>query len=314
MKSNDALDLVIIGGGPAGLAAGLYASRARLNTILVEKTGFGGQLLKYEKVDNYPGFPDGITAFDLSDLFSRHAKKFGLETRSLEVQSIEVDGGEKTVRCDGADLKTRAIILATGASPMQLRIPGETELTGRGVSYCAVCDGPFFREEVVAVVGGGDTAVEEAIYLTKFAKKVYLIHRRDSLRAMKILQEEAFANEKIEVVWNSVATSIEGGDRGVERMALKNVKTGEASSLELTGVFVFVGLHPATVFLPPSVNLDEHGFVITNEHMETSVPGIYAAGDCRSKDLRQIVTAVGDGAAAAYQAGRYIEKLHMGIL
>jgi thioredoxin reductase (NADPH) len=302
-------DLVIIGGGPAGFAAGLYAARARLRTVLLERLGYGGQLLTYEKVDNYPGFPEGISAFALIELFTGQAFRFGLESRTAEVVGVEPGGPFMTVHLADGQVLTKSIVIASGASPHKLGVKGETELTGKGVSYCAICDAPFFRDQVVAVIGGGDTAVEEAIYLTRFASKVHLIHRRDSLRAVQVVQEHAYQNDKIEFIWNTVVTEIQGGDQGVEHLLLANTQTRNTSQLAVSGVFVFIGMHPNTAFLPSELNCDDLGFIITDQEMATSIPGVFAAGDARSKNLRQIVNAVGEGATAAFSAGRYLELL-----
>ena len=308
MEMNDVYDIVIIGGGPAGFAAGLYAARARLKAVLIEKMGFGGQLLTYEKVENYPGFPEGISAFGLGELFSAHALKFGLETRRGEVVRLGVSDHIKTVYLTEGALRTKTIVIASGASPNKLGIKGEKELTGRGVSYCAVCDGPFYRNQQVAVVGGGDTAVEEAIYLTKFADRVFVIHRRGCLRAMPVIQERATGNEKISFILNTIVTEIQGGNQGVEGLTLRGVQAGEASTLPVSGVFVFVGIQPNANFLPPEIECNHFGFIHTDQEMATSVPGVFGAGDIRVKELRQIVTAVGDGATAAFSANRYIES------
>lgn len=308
MQSQDMYDIVIIGGGPAGLTAGLYAARARLRTLLVERMGFGGQLLTYEKVDNYPGFPEGIGAFGLGELISAHALKFGLQTRNAEVVTLGLTEGVKSVHLTDGSLHTRTIIIASGASPNKLGVTGESELTGRGVSYCAVCDAPFYRNQEVAVVGGGDTAIEEAVYLTKFAGKVYVIHRRDQLRAARVIQDRAFGNEKIHFVLNSVVTEIRGDVQGVDRILLKDTRTTAVSDLSVSGVFIFVGIQPNSHFVPVEIERDAQGFIHTDQEMATSVPGVFAAGDVRSKQLRQIVTAVGDGATAAFNAGRYVEE------
>jgi len=290
------------------LTAGLYAARARLKTILLEKMGFGGQLLTYEKVENYPGFPEGIGAFGLGELISAHALKFGLQSRTAEVVSLEPGDRVKKIHLTDGTILAKTIIIASGASPNKLGIKGETELTGRGVSYCAVCDAPFYRGQQVAVVGGGDTAIEEALYLTKFADRVHVIHRRDKLRATPVIQERAFQNEKIAFILDSLATEIKGGDQGVERLVLKGAKDSKVSELEVSGVFVFVGIQPNSRYLPESIDCNRAGFIHTDQEMATSVPGVFAAGDVRVKELRQIVTAVGDGATAAFNAGRYIEN------
>ncbi len=295
------LDVLIIGGGPAGLAASIYAGRAQLKGILVEKLSPGGQVLVTDFVENYPGFPDGLTGFELIEKLSQHAQKFGFEIKSGQVEKIKKDEDSFLVSLLGnnEELKSRTIIIATGASHRKLGVPGEKELTGKGVSYCATCDGPFFRDQVVAVVGGGDSAVQEAIFLTKFVKKVYLIHRRDELRAVKILQERAFSNPKIEFIWDSVVEEIIGKDQ-VESVKIKNKKTGDIDELKVKGVFIFIGITPNTSLVSDLVDLDNRGFIKTDEWMRTSLKGIYAAGDCRSKPLLQIVTAVAEGATAAY--------------
>ena len=299
--------LIIIGAGPAGMAAALYTGRARIKTLMIERLGAGGQILWTDFIENYLGFPDGIAAYELIEKMATHARKFGVEELSGDVSSIEPDKtkGCINVRMEAATLCPKAVIIATGANPRRLGVKGEVELTGKGVSYCATCDGAFFKDQVVAVVGGGDTAVQEAIFLTRFAKKVYLIHRRDQLRATGILKERARSNPKIEPVWNTVVEGIEG-DGSVKAILLLNKATGERKTLPLDGVFVFIGLQPNTMFLPGSIEKDDQGFLITDEWMRTSVPGVFAAGDCRSKPLRQIITAVGDGATAAYAAEQLI--------
>lgn len=308
MPIKEQYDTVIIGGGPAGLTAGLYAARAQLKTLLLERMGFGGQLLTYERVDNYPGFPEGIGAYGLGELISAHALKFGLQTRNAEVMGIESQLGGHAIRLANGEIHTKTVIIASGASPNKLGVKGESELTGRGVSYCAVCDAPFYRNQEVAVVGGGDTAIEEAIYLTKFASKVHVIHRRDRLRAAKVIQDKAFENTKIAFILNSIVTEIRGDSQGVERLVLKDTQTGETTGFPINGIFVFVGIQPNTGCVPAEVSRDPQGFLHTDQEMATSVPGIFAAGDVRSKQLRQIVTAVGDGATAAFNAGKYVEE------
>ena len=299
-------DVVIIGGGPAGLTAGIYAKRAMLNALLLEKMGIGGQIIVTDLVENFPGFQE-ISGADLAGKFEQHALKFGLETKSLvEVNRIEDRGNLKIVKTNEGDFETKTVIITTCTTPKKLGAKGELELIGRGVSYCATCDGFFFKEKTVVVVGGGDSAITEAIFLTKMAKKVILVHRRDKLRAEKINQEHAFANPKISFVWDSVVEEI-AGKHVVEKVLVKNVKTNAVSEIKTDGVFIYVGLIPNTGFA--DVKKDEWGFIITNDCRETSVKGIFAAGDCRVTPLRQIATAVGDGAIAAVSAERYIEGL-----
>ncbi|TET83851.1 MAG: thioredoxin-disulfide reductase, partial [Desulfobacteraceae bacterium] len=299
-------DLIIIGAGPAGLTAGLYAARARLKTLMLEKLSPGGQVLMTDWVENYPGFPDGISGFDLIDKMRRQAEKFDLVIESQEVSRLELSPEKKVVVTDKGNLETRALILTSGATPRKLGIEGEELLIGKGVSYCATCDGPFYRDQEVALIGGGDTAVEEAIFLTRFAAKVHLIHRRDELRATKLLRERVMALDQVNIVWDTVPTRIVG-DTEVKGVDLKNVKTGKTSHLPVQGVFVFVGYIPNTELVKGQLELDKLGFVVTNNDMQTSVPGVFAAGDIRSKILRQIATAVGEGATAVFAVERYLE-------
>ncbi len=301
-------DLIIIGAGPAGLTAGLYAARAQINTLLFERLAPGGQVLNTDWIENYPGFPDGISGFDLVDKMKTQAERFGLRIQNEEVVGLELSQEKKTVITHNGEMETKALILACGATPRQLGIEGERSFIGKGVSYCATCDGPFYRDQEVAVIGGGDTAAEEAIFLTRFASRIYLFHRRDSLRAIKLLQERVMAEEKIEIVWDTIPLKILG-ENGVEGIELKNVKTGNIFRKKVHGVFVFVGTLPNTDVAKGKVELDENDFVKTNNGMETSVPGVFAAGDIRSKPFRQIATAVGEGAAATYSAERYLESL-----
>jgi thioredoxin reductase (NADPH) len=300
-------DLVIIGAGPAGLTAGLYAARAGLSTVLLERMAPGGQILLTDWVENYPGFPEGISGFDLVDRMKRQAERFGLQITTREAVDLDLDPDKHTVATDKGNLETRALILASGASPQKLGIEGEELLTGKGVSYCATCDGPFYRDQEVAVVGGGDTALEEAVFLTRFVRRVHLIHRRDQLRAVKVLQDRAMAEEKISFRWNAVATKIVGQD-GVQGVELKNVRTGETTHLPVQGVFIFIGYRPNSELVKGKLDLDELDFVKTGKEMETSQDGVFAAGDIRAKSLRQVSTAVGEGAAAAYAAQKYLEK------
>jgi thioredoxin reductase (NADPH) len=307
--SNCDYELVIIGGGPAGLTAGLYAARARMKTVLIEKGGVGGgQVLLTDWIDNYPGFPEGIAGFELADRMSRQAARFGLETKTASVVSMDLNGDCKQIILeDDEQVTCRTVILATGARPNKLDVPGETELTGRGVSYCATCDGPFFRDQEIVVVGGGDTAIQEADYLTKFASKVTVIHRRDTLRAMKILQEKALANDRIHFIWNSVVTGIEG-DKGVEAVRIRN-NEGQESSIDVFGVFVLIGTIPNNEVLPlERLQTDDFGFIRTDAEMQTNIPGVMAVGDIRSKTVRQVVNAAGEGAVAAIAAERYINQ------
>lgn len=306
MTTSDSVrDIIIVGGGPAGLTAGLYASRARLDSLLIEKGLIGGQIVNAERVENFPGFPDGISGYDLGQLLHQQATKYGLETIFADVTAIELQDELKLIKTTEGNFAARALILAGGSSHRQLGVPGEREFTGKGVSYCATCDAPFFQDRPVAVIGGGDAAVTEALHLAKFASSVSLVHRRSELRAGKILQERAFAEPKISYVWDSVVDSIEGKDF-VERVRLSNVQTGQTSSLDVAGVFVSVGLQPATGYLRGLVSLSEAGHVITTGTMETSAPGIFAAGDIRHDSARQAITAAGDGATAAIYAGKYL--------
>ncbi len=297
-------DVVIIGGGPAGLTAGIYVKRAMLNAVLLDKMGVGGQIIVTDKVENFPGFLE-ISGADLAAKFEEQARKFGLEMKGMvEVDAIEDKGNIKIIKTTEGDIETKSVIIASGTTPKKLGAKGEIEFTGRGVSYCATCDGFFFRDKVVVVIGGGDSAITEAIYLTKMAKKVIVVHRRDELRAEKINQEHAFSNPKISFIWDSALVEIVGKNI-VEKVMLRNLKTNETSEIKTDGVFIYVGLIPNTGFA--DVKKDEWGFIIANEKMETSVKGIFVAGDCRVTPLRQIATAVGDGAIAAVSTGKYLE-------
>lgn len=304
---NKAYEVVIIGGGPAGLSAGIYTARARLSSLLIERGLIGGQVANAELVENYPGFPEGISGYDLTELMQRQATKFGLEILTAEVTGVELSGEQKIVKTSEGDYVVKAMIIASGSEWIKLGIPGEKEFTGKGVSYCAICDGAFFTDQTVAVAGGGNAAITEALSLTKFASKVIVIHRRQELRATRIVQEKAFAEPKIEFLWNTVVEEIEGGEV-VKRLRLRNVITGEKSSLDVAGIFVAIGFKPNTDYLKSILSLDATGHVITNEKMETGVPGIFAAGDVRSSSIRQIIAAVGDGATAAIYAERFITK------
>lgn len=301
-------DVIIIGAGPAGMTAGVYASRANLDTLMIERGIPGGQVADTEDVENYPGFSH-ILGSDLSNNMFEHAKKFGTEYAYGDVKEVVDHGDYKTVIAGKKEYNTRTVIIGAGAQFKKLGIEGEEELTGRGVSYCAVCDGAFFKQKNIVVIGGGDSAVEEGIYLTKFADKVTVVHRRDELRAQKIIQNRAFDNEKMEFIWDTVAKKINGPDGKVSSVSLHNKKTGEDYDFPADGVFVYIGLVPLTEPFKSLGIVDANGYIQTNENMETDVPGVYAAGDIREKDLRQIVTATGDGSIAAETAQKYIEDL-----
>lgn len=297
-------DIVIIGGGPAGLAAGLYAARARRRTLMLEKGVIGGQIALTERVENYPGI-EAIGGFDLAEAMRQQAEKYGMETAYLEVSALEqVDARWRVSTAEG-DYLAKAVIVASGADYNRLQVPGEERLTGRGVSYCATCDAAFFRDQEVAVVGGGDSAIDEGLFTSRYASKVYVIHRRDQLRASRILQERAFANPKMEFIWNTVVTEVQGQDE-VESLRLRNVITGEESTLKVAAVFIFIGHTPNSSILKGLVKLDEGGHVYVNEWMETGLPGLYAAGDLRVNSARQVASSVGDGCTAAIAAEHYI--------
>lgn len=301
--------LIIVGGGPAGLTAGLYAARARMDHLLIEKGAEGGQVLLTDWIDNYPGFPDGLSGFDLAEKMTAQARRFELNSMFGNVISMDLSEPVKKLHLeDGNSLSCDTLIICTGAHPRPLGIPGEKELTGKGVSYCATCDAPFYRNQHVAVVGGGNTAVQEAAHLTKFADKVTLIHRRDELRATKIVQEKAFANPKIDFIWNSTVTAINGGD-GVESLQLLN-NDGKESSLTVEGVFILIGVLPNNEMLPlDDLKADEGGFIPTDTETRTAVAGVMAAGDIRSKEVRQVVNAAGEGATAVLASEQYLTNL-----
>ncbi|RJX32939.1 MAG: thioredoxin-disulfide reductase [Desulfurivibrio sp.] len=301
--------LIIVGGGPAGLTAGLYAARAKLHAILLEKGAPGGQVMNTDWIDNYPGFPEGISGFELAEKMAAQVQRFGLPTKVCEVTSMDLAGPVKKIFLEGGEtLTSRTVILATGARPNKLGIPGEKELTGKGVSYCATCDGPFYRGLEIAVIGGGDTAVQEAMHLTKFATRVTVIHRRNELRAERILQEKAFANARIDYIWDTVVTEVLGS-KEVEGLRLKNVKSGEETTLAVKGCFVLIGLYPNNEMLPLDQLASEGGFIVTDKEMRTSLPGVMAAGDICSKEVRQIVNATGEGAVACVAAENYLGNL-----
>lgn len=300
-------DVIIIGGGPAGLSAGIYTARARLATLLIEKGAIGGQIINAGVVENYPGYADGINGVDLTQSMHQQATKFGMETLYDGVTGISLDGKQKVVKTSQGDFAAKAVIIAGGAERQKLGVPGEAEFAGKGVSYCATCDGAFFSDKIVAVVGGGNAAVTEALELTHFAAKVYLIHRRNELRATKIMQEKLLADNRIDVLWDTVVLEIIG-DEFVKKVKIRNVKTEKEAELAVSGVFVSVGSLPATEYLKGVVDLDEAGAIIANDKLETSVPGIFVAGDIRSGSVRQVVGAAGDGAVAAINAGKYISN------
>ncbi len=297
-------DIVIVGAGPAGLAAGLYAARARRRTILLERNVTGGQIALTSAVENYPGVPD-VNGFDLAQAMQRQAEEYGLEMGYADVTALEPQNGLHLVRTSEEEYRAKAVILTGGADYNRLGVPGEERLTGRGVSYCATCDAAFFKDQEVAVVGGGDAAMDEGLFVTRYASKVSVIHRREQLRASKILQERAFANPKMEFIWNAVVTEVLG-EESVTGLRLKNLVSGEESTLPVAAVFIFIGLTPNTGYLEGLLRMDEGGHIFVNEWMETEVAGVFAAGDVRVNSARQVVTAAGDGATAAIRADHYI--------
>ena len=301
-------DLIIVGGGPAGLTAAIYAGRACLRTLLIEKLYPGGQVTYAAHVENFPGFPDGITGPELCERMRLQAEKFGVETVLAEVSETDLAGRKNLVKTSEGEFEASTIIIATGLVRRRLNVPGEEEFNGRGVSYCAVCDGAFFQDKVMAVVGGGDTAVEDAVFLTRYASRLHIIHRRNEFRAVKMLQERCLCNPKINCVWDTVVQAIEGNE-AVEKIVLLNVKTGAISELPVDAVFILVGQDPDTRFLRGQITLDSEGYVLTDEDMRTNVPGIFAAGDVRKKSFKQIVTACADGAVAANSAEKYLGEL-----
>lgn len=312
MQSYD-FDVVILGGGPAGLSAAIYASRGAVSTALIDISMMGGQPSNYLELENYPGFPI-VGGYDLMEKFEEHADKFGVQKFPMqEIQSVDLKSEPKIIKTKEAEFRAKSVILACGAQPMKLGVSGEKEFVGRGVSYCAVCDGAFYKGKVVAVVGGGNAAVEEAMYLTKFADKVYVIHRRDELRADKIVQERAFKNEKIEFIWDSVVKEIKGDDL-VHTAVLENVKNGEISNLPVNGVFPYIGMVPNVEYISGQIEQDAGGFIITDETMKTSVEGVFAVGDIRKTPLRQVITAASDGAVGAVYAVKYLEALKETII
>lgn len=312
MAGNGFYDVVIIGAGPGGLSAGIYSMRAAMNTVLLEKGLPGGQVVTSNEVENYLGF-EHINGADLADRFYKHALSYDLEIIDSEVSVLEPGNEFHTVRiADKGIIRTHSVIMATGGSPRKLNIPGEEEYYGKGVSYCAVCDGFFFRDKTVVVVGGGDSAAEEALYLAKLARQVYIVHRRDELRASRILQQRIHAEKKIKILWSSVVTAINADEDGVSSVDLKDTGTGEQDVLKTDGVFIFIGFKPNSELAPAGIKLSAQGYVMTDEKCETRIPGIFAVGDLREKYARQIVSAAADGCTAALAAAHYVEKKKAG--
>ncbi|MBL7183519.1 MAG: thioredoxin-disulfide reductase [Anaerolineae bacterium] len=307
-EGKDMEELIIIGSGPAGWTAGIYAGRAQLVPLLITGSAPGGQMGLTSEIENYPGFPESISGQELTQLMQQQAERFGTRVQMDEVTAVDLSVHPFKVTAYGGEYETKALVVATGTSPKKLGAPGETEFTGRGVSYCATCDGFFFQDRRVVVVGGGDAAIEEAIFLTRFASQVYVAHRRNRLRAEKVFQERAFRNEKIESVWDSVVTEILG-DGKVTGVRLRNVETEEESTLEADGVFIYVGAIPNTGFLGGQLELDDRGYIVTDRQSHTSVPGVFAAGDVQERVLKQVSTAVGSGAMAAMEAEKFIAEL-----
>jgi thioredoxin reductase (NADPH) len=299
--------LIILGGGPAGLSAGIYAARNKLNVALVEKNIPGGLANYAESIENYPGFPDGISGFELGEKMLHQGEKFGLQTLTAEITGLEIKEYWKVVKTSEGDLTAQAVIIALGSDRINLNVPGEKEFVGRGVSYCATCDAAFFKDRPVAVVGGGNSAISEALHLSKFANKVFIVHRRDQFRATPVFLDKARAEPKMGFITDTIVTSIEGNNT-LEKLQLINVKTQEKFTLPVAGVFISIGQKPNTDFLEGIFPLDSNGYIITNEKMETAVPGVLAAGDIRSNSIRQTISAAGDGATAAIYASRYIEE------
>jgi len=309
MMAKTDYQLIILGGGPGGLTAGLYAARDRIKALLIEKGALGGQVLVTDWIDNYPGFPDGLSGFELVEKMAAQAARFELETKYEQVTGLELsEQTKKLVLENGETLTCQSLIIATGARPNKLGIPGEEQLTGKGVSYCATCDGPFYKDQEIIVVGGGDTAVQEADFLTKFASKVTVVHRRDQLRATKVLQEKAFANKRVEFLWNSQVQEIKG-ENGVDKAVIRD-NSGNITEMAVTGVFVLIGTIPNNEILPlDQLGADEFGFIMTDDEMRTKVPGVMAVGDIRSKSVRQVINAAGEGAVAAIAAEEYLNGL-----
>jgi thioredoxin reductase (NADPH) len=308
--SSSIYDSVVIGAGPAGLAAALYTARGNLSTLILEKGAAGGQISLTDAVENYPGFLESVSGFEIADLMQKQAEKFGAELKSATVTDISKDVDVFTIVADKNEIKTRSIILAMGADPRKLGVPGEDKNVGTGVSYCATCDGAFFRGKDVVVVGGGDAAVEESLFLTRFCNSVTIIHRRDQLRASAVLQDRVLKNEKVNIIWDSVVTEIIS-DQVVNSVMLENVKTKEKKQHKIDGVFVFVGHTPNTKLIENLVEIDEHNLIKIDLLMNTSVPGIFACGDCRIDAARQMASSVGDGVTAAISATKYVDELNV---
>jgi thioredoxin reductase (NADPH) len=306
-KDKNFYHLIIVGAGPAGLSASIYAQRAGVDTLVFEKLAPGGQILTSDKIENYPGFPHPISTQELISRILQQAKNCGMELKHEEVEKVEI-GEDKTVYTDsGSMYKAHALVLATGAFSLPLGVPGEKEFRGKGVSYCATCDASFFKNQRVAVVGGGDAAAKEALYLTRFAQKVYLLHRRNRLRAEKALQVRVLHNEKIEILWDTILERIYGNQQ-VQGIVVQNLRSGESKNICCEGVFIYVGLKPNSDFVKGQINLDQKGFILTNEKMETNIPGVFACGDVRRGSLKQVVVACSEGAQAAFMAGKYLEE------
>lgn len=308
MIANKIYDIIIIGGGPAGYTAALYAARAGLDCLVVEKLSAGGQMALTHQIDNYPGFSDGIDGFTLAENMKNQAERFGVQTKFAEVKELNLLENPKVVKTANETFLAKTVVLAMGANPRELGVKGEQELIGKGISYCAACDGMFYRGKTVAVVGGGDTAAVDALLLSRVAKKVFLVHRRDSLRATKIYHEPLFKAENIEFCWDNVVSELLYDDK-ISGAKLKNVKTGDFREIDLDGVFVSVGRKPATELLQGQIELDESGYVIAGENTKTNIDGVFAVGDIRTKSLRQVVTAVADGAVAVHSAEEYLSTL-----
>lgn len=305
---NYEFDTIILGGGPGGFAAGIYAARGAVSTAIIDISMLGGQPSNYLELENYPGFPQ-IGGYELMEKFEEHADKFGVNKFPMqEIQSVDLVSNPKVIITNEGEFHAKSVIIATGAKPMKLGVQGEEEFIGRGVSYCAVCDGAFYKDKVVAVVGGGNSAVEEAMYLTKFASKVYVIHRRDELRSDKIVQERAFKNDRLEFVWDTIVREIKG-ETLVNSLLVENVKTGEVTKLTVDGIFPYIGILPNVDNFTGQLAQDQRGFIITDETMKTSIDGVYAIGDVRVTPLRQVITAAADGAVGAVYAVKYIESL-----